>query len=247
MCKLCEEAPYGYCTCGCGKPKGKHGCTAHSSTTKLLCNNRAVTSRGMHVCRKHGGTAKTGAAHPLFKHGLYSRHLPDRYLASALAHYNNPARHRLKKQIALLEAREDELFQKMSAGEHGDVWKRANEAAKEMRAAIKRGSLEDAERGMKTLTAALKDGRADQKVWGELSDLWEQKRKLVDTESRIDYRESVAMSLDQAMTLVGAVIATAREIIEDPDDLERFATRIKMVAFGESLGDTRLQPLKLDN
>jgi hypothetical protein len=243
MCRLCEEAPFGYCDCGCGKPRGKNGCTAHSSRSKVLCNSKPL--KGRHVCAIHGGKTPRGADSPHWKHGKYSivyKEIPKRYVEAAVRSLESPESKSNRHQIALIDARSDELIGGLSTGEHGEAWVRASSAAGRLKKAFYAGDVNGVSKGLVDLEKALESGRADAEIWRQLIDLFEQRRKSVDTDSRIAFRKSVAMSLDEALQLASIVISAAREFI-DTDDLDAFAERVAAMTPG---GADALMPILED-
>lgn len=224
MCRLCElKTPkYGICPCGCGKPKGKNGCTAHSKRTKLLCNGHAI--RGAHCCRVHGGKALKGFAHPSTIHGAFSKHLPARYLDVATEALDSEGIRTNRNQIALMDSRADELFSKLSHGGHGEQLREALKMARALRERAK-GNVQL--KRIDHMIELLQEGIADDAIWHDLTGLWEQRRRTVDTDSKIAFRQSVAMSAEQAISLAGVVVQAARDFIKDPNDLRAFANRIE--------------------
>jgi len=237
VCRLCKlkNPKYGICPCGCGKPKGKNGCTAHSKRTKILCNGHAI--RGAHCCRVHGGKALKGFAHPSTTHGEFSKHLPARYLDVASRALDSENLRTNRNQIALMDSRADELFSKLADGGHGESLKVALASAKKLR-----GMTKDAKRlkVLDEMIEVLKQGIGEDLIWNDLLDLWEQRRKTVDTDSKIAFRKSVALSAEQALALAAVVVQAARDFIRDPNDLRAFASRIEantpggLVALDES-------------
>ena len=147
MCKLCDKRPYGTCGCGCGKPRGKRGCTAHAATKKQLCEKPPC--KGRHVCAKHGGKTPRGPASPHWKTGVYSvlfRDLPERYWQSAIATITSPETRSNRAQIAMMDARADELMGQLSTGEHGHAWRRAGVVLALLQRAFHAGNVEQCQR-----------------------------------------------------------------------------------------------------
>ena len=106
VCDLCNQQPYGVCKCGCGRPVGKNGCTAHSKRSRILCNGSAVIGRC--TCRMHSGRARRGAAHPRFKTGRFSIDVPARYYATTLRSVESPESRENRVQIGLLDGQGDD-------------------------------------------------------------------------------------------------------------------------------------------
>jgi len=231
MCRLCETKPYGVCKCGCGRPVGKHGCTAHSKRSQLLCNGSAVS--GKCCCRMHAGKALRGVAHPNFKTGRFSIDLPARYFAATRRSVESPESRENRLQVGLLDARSEELLSQLSTGEHGDAWKQAESLLGKLRSRVK--GNKQAEGLLDALGQVINCGVTESQIWSELLVLLAERRKMVETDSRIAFRQSVAMSREQAATLVAIIISAAREFIVDPADLRAFADRIEANTPGGAL------------
>ena len=234
MCRLCSKAPFGYCKCGCDRPVGSHGCTAHSKRSAILCNGSAVTGRC--TCRMHAGKALRGVANPNFIHGGFSKSIPARYLEAAEESLRSEGLRSNSKQIALMDARTDELFSQLSSGGHGEQLKVALKSARTLRSRVKEKAQIKILDGM---IATLQDGIAEDAVWDDLVDLWEQRRRTVDTDSRIAFRASVALSEEQALTLAAVVVQAAKDLIVDPVKLQEFADRIEANTPGGLVALTR--------
>src|SRR5262245_14503330 len=98
---------------------GSMQCTAKSKRSQQQCQ-KAVTP-GRQVCHIHGGKTPAGIASASFKHGRYSKYLPTRMLAS----YNQALRDQsltLFGEVALLQARIDDLLPRVDTGESGKRW-----------------------------------------------------------------------------------------------------------------------------
>ena len=82
-------------------------CQATARSTGAPCRNPAVP--GNRTCRMHGGHRKIlrGDEHPQFKWGRRVVHLTEPMLDKWRAHRDNPERHRLETELALLRALAD--------------------------------------------------------------------------------------------------------------------------------------------
>lgn len=103
MCKQCEEQPWGECPCGCGKARGKRGCTAHAKSTGLLCGRR-TKSGGLHVCWFHGGQTPIGPASHAWVHGDKAKHFPTGMMDDYEKAVKDPERFNFEHNIGVLNA-----------------------------------------------------------------------------------------------------------------------------------------------
>lgn len=77
-------------------------CAAKSKRSGEQCRRRA--SRGQRVCRMHGANSRRGDRHPNFKHGLFSRHLPDGLRRLARQVLRDQGLLSVREEAALVEA-----------------------------------------------------------------------------------------------------------------------------------------------
>src|SRR5215813_8022692 len=94
-------------------------CSAHSKRSHEQCKRPATPGR--HVCHIHGGKTPAGIAAPRFKHGRYSKYLPTRMLPSYRKALQDQSL-TIFGEIALLQARIDDLLQRVDTGESGKLW-----------------------------------------------------------------------------------------------------------------------------
>jgi hypothetical protein len=95
-------------------------CKAQSKLSGERCK-RWVTP-GRDVCRFHGGKVPRGPALPQFRHGRYSRFLPSRLAATYQTAAKDPELLSLRRELALVDARLDDLLQRVDTGESGALW-----------------------------------------------------------------------------------------------------------------------------
>jgi len=198
-------------------------CRATSKRTGQRCRANAI--RGRELCYHHGGRTPRGVAHPRFKTGRFSIDVPARYYATTLRSVESPESRKNHVQIGLLDARSEELLGQLSTGESGGAWKRAESLIPNLRSNLK--GNKQVEVLLDDLGQVISQGVAESQIWSEILDILAERRKMVETDSRIAFRQSVALSQQQAATLVAIIVAAAKEFITDPVKLQAFADRIE--------------------
>jgi len=156
---------------------------------------------------------------------LYSTLVPSRYIDTAVRALNNPDTFTNRQQVALMDARAGELFEQLSKGGHGDQSADALMLAKQIRTQSKDKGGQRAQ--LDQLIAVLQAGVADRAVWDELTKLWDDRRRAIDTDSKVQYRQRIAMSQEQAAALAAIVIQAAFEFIPDEEKRREFADRVQ--------------------
>src|SRR5215204_6532067 len=84
-------------------------------------------------CRMHGGLTPRGTDLPQFKHGRYSKSLPDRMVERYEQALADEERHDLADEIALAEMKVDDLLAGIKHGESDRLWLKLRSLEMKMR------------------------------------------------------------------------------------------------------------------
>jgi hypothetical protein len=177
---------------------------------------------GMEVCRFHGGKSLKGRAHPNFKHGRYSRHIPARMLATYEAAAKDPELLSMTSEIALLDARLADVLTRVDAGESGRLWKSLRSEYDAYLAEGRKGteeSLAKAREHGNNVDNLIRRGLADWSSWAEITSLVEARRKVVDSEAKRRVQMHQTLSLEQMLVLMESIYAVVAEHVDDPGTL----------------------------
>lgn len=161
----------------------------YGETTLRPCTNLPVS--GSDKCWRHvrESRPRVGLAATAFKHGRNVRGtLPTRYQEAYDRAVNDPELTSLRRQIALLDAREEELIERLGSGEASALWTK-------MRAMIDEGA------SRKELLEVIEKGLLQEKNWTELQTSWELRRRMVDTERRREELKNSHMSFNEIGTV----------------------------------------------
>lgn len=156
----------------------------------------------------HGGATPGGIASPHYKTGRYSKYLPtnlaERY-ATALA---DPNALELNDEIALIDARLSELTQSLGTGESGDGWREAREVVGELRRAETDARREELFARFDELEMG---ATRERERWEEIGALTEQRRKLVETQTKRQAQKQSQVTVEQVQLLLGLIQTVIRE------------------------------------
>ena len=191
-------------------------------------------------CRRHGGKSLVGSSHPRFKHGKYSRSLPDRLQAAYLDSLNDENKLALDNELAAVDAR---LIELMNALDHeGDTaaWARANELMDEMYTAAQKGQNQLATQKMMELRDVLKSGGHNHAIWEAILRTMERRRKLSETEQKRIVLARETMTAQQAQLFAARVIQIVRDSVKDPEILSKISYGLIQLS-GPASGD-RIEP-----
>lgn len=217
--------------------KGKV-CNAKSKRDGQPCRNIAVN--GSDKCRMHGGKSPKGIASPSFKTGETSKYayLPKRLSEKVETFLNDPALVELKENIAILDARLSELYQNFHESEPADVWRGLVSRFSDWQTAIefldklkdeelRKNQIERIEDLKKDFTLLLKNGASEQskaeRLWNEILSVTEQRRKLVESESKRLKDQQQMITSEQFMTFIQTILSIIKENVTDRQTLNNIS------------------------
>jgi hypothetical protein len=170
-------------------------------------------------CRLHGGLTPRGMVSPNFKTGRYSKYLPEGLMNAYQSTIDDPELLSVRQDIHLLDTLIASKLPLLENNESAATWKRVDELIRAVRKAYKKeqyGDLEDALDEM--------EGIADQKrlfyaTEQEIQSQLEQRRKLVETENKTLFNKERALTAEQAMLLMSALLDSVRRNVSDTSTL----------------------------
>lgn len=204
-------------------------CKAISKQSGVRCKRRVTPGRD--VCYIHGGASLSGAAHPSFKHGRYSKHIPTRLAALYAEATSDEALLDLRDDIALISIRISELLQQVDIGEAGALWKQAHDLYAEMTTSTDK---------KKQIAAGLELGRliergvASAVAWSEIASFVEARRKLVESESKRLKELGQMIPAEKLMVLLGAIENIVLSHVNDPETLRAIAEDFRNLLYREA-------------
>lgn len=204
-----------------------------------LCTQPCIS--GANRCYMHNGRPSVGPANGSAKDLAYSKLLPAHYRNSFAEHLADPDLSSLKRQVALLGAREEELLGHLPTAESASSWVQVKKGVANMHSAfadLQAGNTTSAgvkmRESMQILSDAIEAGLLNERVWGELIGVMEQKRKLVEAEVRREARLSEVMTPEQLGWLLQRIANIFRDFIRDPKDLRLAVLSLRALIGGNS-------------
>jgi hypothetical protein len=201
---------------------------------------------------KHGGLTPKGIASPHYKDGrksLYLRHLPRQMAGAYKAALADPDYTCLRGELALQTARLDDLLAQL-AREEGPAWTTLVLALDILQLARTKGEVIDA--ALATLDHLIRSGAACARTRTEL---WSEVRALVVEKARVSAAESKRLAdlsgtvtVEQALLWARALLAAAREVVTDRDQLRRLQERaLAFLPPAEDERPERRRPVVVDH
>lgn len=184
-----------------------------SKRSGARCKRHAAP--GYDVCAIHGGKTPRGIASPHAKTLRHSQHLPaglfDRYQQAAA----DPDLLNLSAEIALTDARIDDLLGRLDEGDLAGAWVKLQDAFDTFRVATATNDADLRAEAMMDMAALIEQGANDQLTWTQLSELMNDRRRLVQTETKRRLAMQKMISADEGMALVVALANIVRTHVHD--------------------------------
>lgn len=191
------------------------------------CINPPVTGRNR--CRMHGGKTPQGIATKNFKQGRYSKYIPAKLLERYEASVDDPELLNLRSEISLIESRMTDLLTRVDTKEAGKLWTEMRKLNDDLRRDFDNENLGAVNLGMIKIDRLIGSGLTDYVAWNEITNLIDQRRKLVEAESKRLIAMQQVVTSEQALTLVAALLSAVRDNIQDRQVLQSVQSRFNEI------------------
>lgn len=188
-------------------------CTAKSKQSGEQCKKHAMVGRN--VCATHGGKTPRGIASPHFKTGRQSKYMPAWLRERYEAHLADPNLLSMADDVALLDARADELLEALATGNTADVWERLQETFAKFDTALHTNPA-NAQRHLVDLRGIVQEGGRAAETWQELYVLLEQRRKIAESEHKRLVSMDQMVTAGEVMALMMQVMDVIVRVVSDP-------------------------------
>ncbi len=202
-------------------------CTAKSKQSGERCKRHAVPGRN--VCAIHGGKTPRGFALPQSKTLKYGASLPTRLKARYEESERDPELLYLRDDIAVVDARLEDLIKRVDTGESGALWEALHRARQELILAKRSGDSLKQMQWMNAILELIGQGHSDYQAWREIGGVLEQRRRLVESERKRLVEMQQMITTEKAMLLIGAVVGIIKDNVKDPVALAAISTGIDLI------------------
>jgi hypothetical protein len=207
-------------------------CGAKTRSGKTCCKFPVA---GRERCRLHGGATPVGVASPHFKTGRHSKYIPERLAEryqEALADGELLA---LREEIALVDARLADLLGRVDTGESGLFWRQARAALNGYNKAVAEKKDVEAATYLFELRQIIDKGIEDYSAWAEVHAVLEQRRRLVESETKRLSQMQQFITAEKAMALIASLTDIIKRHVTDRAALAGIsADLIRLTAEGSS-------------
>lgn len=209
--------------------KGKRTCIGHvkeKGKSMVACGAPPHTADGR-CLQCAGQLTLRGKAAQDWRAGHYAERMPDnlRYVFSRAA--ETDAMISMKYQMALIDAREVQLLERLGTDESGKTWLKIRALADELKVHIEN---EDATQQAKTLWSLLNTidtGSSDEVIWSEIRENAEFRRRLSESERKHVESERAQMSMEQIGQIAAFFGNLLKRYVTDQQRLIAAATELK--------------------
>ncbi len=172
-------------------------------------------------CRIHGGKSPSGIASATFKTGKYSKYLPQGLVDTYNDVQSDENLLSVRGDVELLDVLIRAKLVNLDTGESAAHWDFLLKCIIKARRSYKNEDYGGLEEQFDEMEALADKRRLHYATEQEISAQLEQRRKLVDTENKIIMGKENAVTTEQAMLLVSALLASVKANVSDPAALNR--------------------------
>lgn len=194
-------------------------CNAKAKSSGVQCRRDAVN--GSTKCQVHGGVTPKGIASANFKTGKYSKYLPTGLLDAYEDAQSDENLLSVRSNVELIDALILSKLGNLDTGESAAHWDQLLKLIATARVGYKNSDLGKFEGALDEMEALTDKRRLHYATEQEISAQIEQRRKLIDTEQKIILSKENAITNEQAMLLVSALLASVKANVTDATALNR--------------------------
>ena len=213
-------------------------CKAKSKRTGERCKARAMN--GSDYCYHHGGASLKGAAHPSFKHGQRSKHMPVQLATRYEAALSDPQLGDLTTNIALREAFIRERLEALDkAPDPAQVWQQMTAQLNALEVAYGNADATKMAQGLRAMRGLISERTRYHQTRNEIEGALNDQRRDIESEQGILHKGENAIPVAQVVNLFAGFSAfIVREFADDQHRMSRVLEYVDSVLAlpGESVG-----------
>jgi hypothetical protein len=209
------------------KETGERVCAAHTTKGGEHCRCRKTKTMGNGRCRHHGGKTPTGKDAGSYKHGRYSKALPDRLAERYEEVRADEDLTTLREEIALIDSRIFEVLEALDAKDSARLWGDIETEFTKMRTAWAAEDMDEAGARLRQLSKLIEEGATQRSKWEEVVGLVDRKRKLVESKRRREKALQAYVPLERFQILLSAIDDIIRRNVDDDTVMRDIAREIK--------------------
>lgn len=174
------------------------------------CQKPAMTNGR---CRLHGGLTPAGPASPNYKTGKYSKYLPEALRARYEDFVNDPEITKITGEIGLLDTRIAQLSDQVESDVAARTWRELQRLWSRFMFAVQSGDADKQVELLSQVDDFIKQRIEQNSVWEDIERLTLSRTKLAEAEQKRLVQNNQMLSVEQALTLVGALVASIKDVV----------------------------------
>jgi len=146
------------------------------------CKQAAL--EGKKVCVYHGGKSLIGMASATYKHGRHSKYIPSKLIEKYNEAQNDKDLLSLSEEIKLIDARINQLLERVEEGGGMTNWSALNKAWRGLIAAQRAQDQDKASELAATMNDIINRGLHDSMIWSDIEHTIDRRQRLVSAEAK---------------------------------------------------------------
>jgi hypothetical protein len=176
--------------------------------TKRGLKCRALALKNKLYCKHHSRVTQMDR-----NSGRYSANIPKHLLKDYEAGIADPNLTTLRDDIALFDARINELLSQIDSGENPDMWLDLQRSWGNFMDAVREGDADKQRTLLPAINTLIIRGASKASAWKELGIVLEKRRKMVESEQKRLVSTSQMIAVEQVMHLMAATINALRKVV----------------------------------
>ena len=168
-------------------------------------------------CKLHGGATLVGAASGTYKTGRYSKYLPAQLLGRYQEALQDAELLSLREEVALVDTRLADLLGRVDKGVGRDFWKQAKKELFRYTKGLHSEDVDESEltQRLVNLATLIDSALDDYGAWSEIHGVLEQRRRLVESESKRLAEMQQFITAEKAMVLIANLTDIIKRHVTD--------------------------------
>ena len=146
--------------------------------------------------------------------------MPKRLMADAQASLTDPDRLAMESELAVIDARINDVLQRVDSGESGQLWRQLGETWKLYEKARRSSNAATMGTALVEIGDLITSGHADREAWADVLNLINRRQRLVESERKRRIEEHQMISTEQALAIMGQLVNAVRAHVRDPAALQ---------------------------
>jgi hypothetical protein len=177
-------------------------------------------------CQNHGGKSLIGPASGTYKHGRYSKLLPNGLRETYEASLVDEQLLSLNDELSLIHVRVADLVRQLDDRGSVGIWRDLCAAWRDLKSAMQGGDRDALAAALGACGSLIDKGAADETVWAEIVRLVKDKSSIATAESRRQIELGTILTAAQATTWFSAVAHAVVSEVADRATLARIGRRL---------------------